>query len=76
MMCVKPFPLIDNILWLAKLAGPPYPATAGIRYLPPIRRKVDIYPGLLSISIAGNQDFPDLRAIREDAYEIAAASPS
>jgi hypothetical protein len=43
---------------------------AGVNYLLPIYHKVNTYPGLLSESITGNQDYPDLPMLREKACNL------
>jgi Bacterial archaeo-eukaryotic release factor family 7 len=43
---------------------------AGVKYLQPIYHKVNSYPGLLNKSIAGNQDNPNLFALREQALQL------
>ena len=43
---------------------------AGVNYLLPIYRKVNTYPGLVSQSITGNQDDPDLQSLKEKAWSL------
>lgn len=43
---------------------------AGVDYLLPIYRKANTYPGLLDISITGNQEHVDPQHIREKAWRL------
>lgn len=47
---------------------------AGVRYLLPMYRKVNTYPGLLPGAITGNQEHADLRAIHDMAWPIVKKS--